>query len=53
MNLLSAVILLSQLVTAATSSLRGQSRNRLLDTRVIGGKEAIDGRYSYAGELVL
>ena len=50
---LSKVFLVSQLCAAASSmSLRGSNSNeRELGTRIIGGDEATEGRYSYAVSL--
>ena len=52
---LSKTFVLSQICVAATASstIRGASQQRDLgaDTRIIGGTEAIDGRYSYAVSL--
>ena len=51
---LSKAILLSQLCTtiaSAATALRGKTYERELDNRVIGGTEAVDGRYSYVVSL--
>ena len=50
---LSKAILLAQICTiaSAATSLRGKINERELDSRVIGGTEAVDGRYSYAVSL--
>lgn len=50
---LSKAIAFSQLcaIASATKTIRGAIQERELDTRVIGGTEAADGRYSYAVSL--
>ena len=50
---LSKALLISQLfaVVSAAAYLRGQDDGRALDDRIIGGTQAVDGRYPYAVSL--
>jgi len=50
---LSKALLISQIcaVASAATSLRGQEDGRALDNRIIGGTQAVDGRYPYAVSL--
>jgi len=50
---LSKTFLFSQIcaIVSSTKSIRGANKKRELDTRIIGGTEATNGRYSYAVSL--